>query len=175
MTKMVTWGVEMKKMNDFCFGPSWLMVGLWSTAFFFSFWLDLSSLLSLCHYSFWNGFFPQTFQIASLNFLSESFLTLSGLLPGNQRPRLWKNLRENENMNEKPELSNMRCGQSYLYMPYGTYGLGEIRASLIPVGRFLRSPVLQVRARALLSFLRLFRSLGAGDWLSRWGSENLFK
>ncbi|KAL2457133.1 Uncharacterized protein Fot_56544 [Forsythia ovata] len=95
--------------------------------------------------------------------LSESFLTLPGLLPGNQRPRLWQQspLRENENIHEKPQLHEIWCGQSYLYMPYGTYGLGEIRASLIPLAELNSvKPVLQVRARALLSFLRLFPSEG---------------
>lgn len=48
---------------------------------------------------------------------------------------LWQEspLRENENIHEKPQLHEIWCGQSYLYMPYGTYGLGEIRASLIPL------------------------------------------
>lgn len=49
------------------------------------------------------------------------------------------------------------CSQSYLYMSYGNYGLGEIRASLIPLAElnFIK-PIFQARARALLSFLRLF-------------------
>jgi hypothetical protein len=74
----------------------------------------------------------------------------------NQRTRA--RLRENENIHEKPQLHEIWCGQSYLYMPYGTYGLGEIRASLIPLAELNSvKPVLQVRARALL---RLFPSEG---------------
>lgn len=64
--------------------------------------------------------------------------------PGNQRPILWQQspLRENENIHEKPQFHEIWCGQSYLYMPYGTYGLGEKRASLIPLAEIRFAPLL---------------------------------
>lgn len=90
----------------------------------------------------------QNSQFSAICRCQNHFLTLSGR---NQRPRLWQQspLRENENIHEKPQLHEIWLVWSILFL----YALWTWRNKSIfdPVGRAFFIPVLQVRARALLS------------------------
>lgn len=140
VTKVVTWGVEMQKMNYFCFGPSWLMVGLWSTAFF-KYHSDLT-----CHRC-WVEFVPKLFlewiTLFASNLLNSQF---SAICRCQDSYLGTKDL----DFSNNPPFAKMNSWEAtvawnlvwsilfwYAFLFYGTYGLGEIRASLIPLAEQL--------------------------------------